>query len=73
MTVTANLGTASDNQSLMSHTDVTPVNEKTQEQSSLIEIDTANTQDLTAVLGKVLKCPHYNCLISYVGGLSTSL
>jgi len=60
MTVTASYGTASGDQSLMSHTDVTPVSKETQEQSSLIEIDTDNTQDLTAVLGKVFKCPYYN-------------
>ena len=57
MTLTPSLGTASGNQSLMTHTDVSPV---TTGQSGLVEIDTENTQDLTAVLGKVFKCPHYN-------------
>lgn len=57
MTLTPRLGTPSGNQSLMSHTDITP---DTTGQSSLVETDTESTQDLAAVLGKVFKCPHYN-------------
>lgn len=59
MTVTASYGAASDNLSLMRHTDVTPVTKEPQEQSSLTEIDTENIQGFAAVLGKVFKCPHY--------------
>lgn len=61
MTLTASLGKASDNLSLMGHTDVIP---GSKEQSCSVEIDTENTQDFTAVLGKVFKCPCYNVFTS---------
>ena len=59
MTLTPCLGTPSGNQSLMSHTDITPV--------TTVETETESTQDLAAVLGKVFKCPHYNVPNSSVG------
>ena len=65
MTLTPSLGTGSDNQRLMSHTDVTPAAKEPQKQSSLIDTDTENIQGLTTVLGKIFKCLPYIMMSIY--------